>query len=139
MLCLMYPLWYWCYFCFNFFQLFLVENIAKTGAKMVIISNSSRRSSVTIEKVKGLGFDASLFLGAITSGELTHQYLQRLFFWSKNMFSLSLLYFWWNLVLVGWILTLINLVVIVVFVSHYGENRVLDQGRKPLFFSSSEV
>ncbi|XP_027347625.1 uncharacterized protein LOC113859008 isoform X1 [Abrus precatorius] len=54
-----------------------LENIAKTGAKMVIISNSSRRSSVTIEKVKGLGFDASLFLGAITSGELTHQYLQR--------------------------------------------------------------
>lgn len=60
-----------------FFYFFLVENIAKTGAKMVIISNSSRRSSVTIEKVKGLGFDASLFLGAITSGELTHQYLQR--------------------------------------------------------------
>jgi len=57
----------------------LVENIAKTGAKMVIISNSSRRSSTTIEKVKGLGFDASLFLGAVTSGELTHQYLQRLF------------------------------------------------------------
>ncbi|KAG2409125.1 uncharacterized protein HKW66_Vig0039470 [Vigna angularis] len=54
-----------------------LENIAKTGAKMVIISNSSRRSSTTIEKVKGLGFDASLFLGAVTSGELTHQYLQR--------------------------------------------------------------
>ncbi|XP_061373445.1 uncharacterized protein LOC133315788 isoform X1 [Gastrolobium bilobum] len=54
-----------------------LENIAKTGAKMVIISNSSRRSSVTIEKVKSLGFDASLFLGVITSGELTHQYLQR--------------------------------------------------------------
>lgn len=54
-----------------------LENIAKTGGKMVIISNSSRRSSVTLEKVKSLGFDASLFLGAITSGELTHQYLQR--------------------------------------------------------------
>ncbi|XP_019423317.1 PREDICTED: uncharacterized protein LOC109332754 isoform X1 [Lupinus angustifolius] len=54
-----------------------LENIAKTGAKMVIISNSSRRASVTIEKVKSLGFDASLFLGAITSGELTHQYLLR--------------------------------------------------------------
>ncbi|KAK7252088.1 hypothetical protein RIF29_35803 [Crotalaria pallida] len=54
-----------------------LENIAKTGAKMVIISNSSRRSSVTIEKVKSLGFDSSLFLGAITSGELTHQYLLR--------------------------------------------------------------
>jgi hypothetical protein len=62
---------------FYFFKILLVENIAKTGGKMVIISNSSRRSSVTIEKVKSLGFDASLFLGAITSGELTHQYLQR--------------------------------------------------------------
>ena len=55
-----------------------VENLAKTGAKMVIISNSSRRSSITMEKVKSLGFDPSLFVGAITSGELTHQYLQRL-------------------------------------------------------------
>jgi len=45
---------------------------------MVIISNSSRRSSFTLEKLKSLGFDASLFLGVITSGELTHQYLQRL-------------------------------------------------------------
>lgn len=57
-----------------------LENIAKTGGKMVIISNSSRRSSVTIEKVQTLGFDSSLFLGAITSGELTHQYLQRLYY-----------------------------------------------------------
>ncbi|XP_057748828.1 uncharacterized protein LOC130967824 [Arachis stenosperma] len=54
-----------------------LENIAKSGGKMVIISNSSRRSSVTMEKVKSLGFDDSLFAGAITSGELTHQYLQR--------------------------------------------------------------
>ncbi|KAF7805303.1 glycerol-3-phosphate phosphatase isoform X1 [Senna tora] len=54
-----------------------LESIAKTGAKMVIISNSSRRSSTTMEKLKSLGFDTSLFVGAITSGELTHQYLQR--------------------------------------------------------------
>jgi ribonucleotide monophosphatase NagD (HAD superfamily) len=66
---------------FYFFKILLVENIAKTGGKMVIISNSSRRSSVTIEKVKSLGFDASLFLGAITSGELTHQYLQRYYYY----------------------------------------------------------
>ncbi|KAJ9187238.1 hypothetical protein P3X46_002720 [Hevea brasiliensis] len=44
---------------------------------MVIISNSSRRASTTMEKMKSLGFDPSLFVGAITSGELTHQYLQR--------------------------------------------------------------
>ncbi|CAI9090792.1 OLC1v1025642C1 [Oldenlandia corymbosa var. corymbosa] len=44
---------------------------------MIIISNSSRRASTTVEKLKGLGFDPSLFAGAITSGELTHQNLQR--------------------------------------------------------------
>lgn len=45
---------------------------------MVIISNSSRRASTTMEKMKNLGFDPSLFVGAITSGELTYQHLQRL-------------------------------------------------------------
>ncbi|KAH9606126.1 hypothetical protein KSS87_007268 [Heliosperma pusillum] len=44
---------------------------------MVIISNSSRRASVTTDKMKSLGFDPSLFLGSITSGELTHLYLER--------------------------------------------------------------
>lgn len=52
--------------------------LATTGAKMVVISNSSRRASTTIDKLKSLGFDPSLFAGAITSGELTHQYLLRL-------------------------------------------------------------
>ncbi|KAF8402398.1 hypothetical protein HHK36_013353 [Tetracentron sinense] len=54
-----------------------LEKLANHGAKMVIISNSSRRASTTMEKMKSLGFDSSLFLGVITSGELTHQYLQR--------------------------------------------------------------
>ncbi|KAL6549580.1 hypothetical protein OROHE_008311 [Orobanche hederae] len=54
-----------------------LENLATCGAKMVIISNSSRRASTTIEKLRSLGFDPSLFLGVITSGELTHQYLLR--------------------------------------------------------------
>ncbi|CAL5391748.1 unnamed protein product [Camellia sinensis] len=54
-----------------------LERLATSGAKMVIISNSSRRASITMEKLKTLGFDPSMFLGAITSGELTHQYLQR--------------------------------------------------------------
>ncbi|XP_057957205.1 uncharacterized protein LOC131150491 isoform X2 [Malania oleifera] len=53
-----------------------LEKLAANGAKMVIISNSSRRASTTMEKMKSLGFDPSLFAGAITSGELTHQYLQ---------------------------------------------------------------
>lgn len=54
-----------------------LEKLATCGAKMVIISNSSRRASTTLEKLRNLGFDPSLFIGAITSGELTHQYLQR--------------------------------------------------------------
>ncbi|XP_042517212.1 uncharacterized protein LOC122091379 isoform X2 [Macadamia integrifolia] len=58
-------------------QPYPVEKLASHGAKMVIISNSSRRASVTMEKMESLGFDPSLFMGAITSGELTHQYLQR--------------------------------------------------------------
>ncbi|TQD88524.1 hypothetical protein C1H46_025944 [Malus baccata] len=54
-----------------------LKKLASSGAKMVIISNSSRRSSTTMDKLKSLGFDPSLFVGAITSGELTHQNLQR--------------------------------------------------------------
>ncbi|KAL0340823.1 UNVERIFIED_CONTAM: hypothetical protein Scaly_0546300 [Sesamum calycinum] len=54
-----------------------LEKLANCGAKMVVISNSSRRASTTIEKLSSLGFNPSLFLGAITSGELTHQYLLR--------------------------------------------------------------
>ncbi|XP_009771445.1 uncharacterized protein LOC107784578 [Nicotiana tabacum] len=54
-----------------------LEKLATYGAKMVIVSNSSRRASTTLEKLRSLGFDPSLFIGAITSGELTHQYLQR--------------------------------------------------------------
>lgn len=57
-----------------------VEKLANCGAKMVVISNSSRRASTTIEKLSSLGFNPSLFLGAITSGELTHQYLLRFSF-----------------------------------------------------------
>ncbi|KAG6585231.1 pyridoxal phosphate phosphatase [Cucurbita moschata] len=54
-----------------------LEKLAECGTKMVIISNSSRRSSTTMEKLKSLGFDPSLFVGAVTSGELTHRYLHR--------------------------------------------------------------
>ncbi|OAY50390.1 hypothetical protein MANES_05G132000v8 [Manihot esculenta] len=54
-----------------------LKKLASNGARIVIISNSSRRASTTMEKMKSLGFDPSLFVGAITSGELTHQYLQR--------------------------------------------------------------
>lgn len=54
-----------------------LKKLAGQGAKLVVISNSSRRVCITIEKLKSLGFDPSVFYGAITSGELTHQYLLR--------------------------------------------------------------
>lgn len=54
-----------------------LEQLAQTGIKIVLISNSSRRALTTLEKMRRLGFDPSLFDGAITSGELTHQYLLR--------------------------------------------------------------
>ncbi|XP_031481793.1 uncharacterized protein LOC116251582 isoform X2 [Nymphaea colorata] len=54
-----------------------LESLASSGLKMIILSNSSRRASVTVEKMKTLGFDPSIFLGTITSGELTYQYLHR--------------------------------------------------------------
>ncbi|GER28285.1 haloacid dehalogenase-like hydrolase superfamily protein [Striga asiatica] len=64
---------------FNYYLSHFMEKLANSGAKMVVISNSSRRASTTIEKLSSLGFNPSLFLGAITSGELTHQYLLRAF------------------------------------------------------------
>ncbi|XP_022878249.1 uncharacterized protein LOC111396159 isoform X1 [Olea europaea var. sylvestris] len=54
-----------------------LEKLANYGTKMVIISNSSRRASTTFDKLRSLGFDTSLFVGAITSGELAHEYLLR--------------------------------------------------------------
>lgn len=69
-----------------------VKNLATVGAKIVIISNSSRRASTTMEKLKGLGFDPSFFSGAITSGELTHQSLQRLLLISPQLPSSLLLF-----------------------------------------------
>nr|GEY27881.1 haloacid dehalogenase-like hydrolase (HAD) superfamily protein [Tanacetum cinerariifolium] len=54
-----------------------LEKLAARGAKMIIISNASRRASTTLDKLKSLGFDTSLFAGVITSGELTYQHLLR--------------------------------------------------------------
>ena len=54
-----------------------VQNLARSGAKLVLISNSSKRSKVTIDKLPGLGYDPTLFSADVTSGELTHQNLAR--------------------------------------------------------------
>ncbi|XP_059632984.1 uncharacterized protein LOC132275484 isoform X2 [Cornus florida] len=72
-----------------------LEKLATSGAKMVIISNSSRRASTTMEKMKSLGFDPSLFIGAITSGELTYQHLQRDDAWFATL-GRSCIHMTWN-------------------------------------------
>ncbi|EFJ30866.1 hypothetical protein SELMODRAFT_89423 [Selaginella moellendorffii] len=54
-----------------------LECLASTGAKLLLLSNSSRRSEVTKNKMSELGFDPGLFAGIITSGELTHDHLLR--------------------------------------------------------------
>lgn len=38
-----------------------VEYLNRTGGKIAIISNSSKRSSINIEKINKLGFDKELF------------------------------------------------------------------------------
>eukprot|EP00850_Spirogloea_muscicola_P021999 SM000272S10266 [mRNA] locus=s272:111177:113325:+ [translate_table: standard] len=54
-----------------------VERLAATGARLVLVSNSSKRAATTLSKLAPLGFDPAIFAGAITSGEMTHQKLLR--------------------------------------------------------------
>ncbi|GBF92597.1 hypothetical protein Rsub_05211 [Raphidocelis subcapitata] len=54
-----------------------VRRLHAAGKRVVIVSNSSRRSGGTISKLEKMGFDGGWFAGAITSGELTHRYLQQ--------------------------------------------------------------
>ena len=49
-----------------------VRRLAEAGKTLVIISNSSRRSSETLAKLEPLGMDPRWFSGVVTSGELTH-------------------------------------------------------------------
>lgn len=50
---------------------------AEQGARLVIISNSSRRSATTVAKLATKGFAPEHFAGAVTSGELTWGLLER--------------------------------------------------------------
>eukprot|EP00879_Flechtneria_rotunda_P024241 GHRR01025689.1.p1 GENE.GHRR01025689.1~~GHRR01025689.1.p1 ORF type:complete len:339 (+),score=98.20 GHRR01025689.1:1137-2153(+) len=52
-----------------------VQRMHAAGKKVVVLSNSSRRSGGTLGKLARMGFKEEWFAGAITSGELTHQYL----------------------------------------------------------------
>ena len=48
------------------------RRLCESGARLFIISNSSRRASGTLKKLEKLGFDPDWFEGVITSGEITH-------------------------------------------------------------------
>ena len=52
-----------------------VKSLHESGARLFIISNSSRRSSSTLKKLKPMGFLPEWFEGVITSGEITHNKL----------------------------------------------------------------
>ena len=49
-----------------------VRRLHESGARLFIISNSSRRASGTLKKLGPMGFDPDWFEGVITSGEITH-------------------------------------------------------------------
>jgi HAD superfamily hydrolase (TIGR01459 family) len=53
-----------------------VEQLHALGKSLVVLSNSGRRSDETLKKLSKLGFDASHFAGAVTSGETTHEALR---------------------------------------------------------------
>ena len=52
-----------------------VHALAATGARVLILSNSSRRASGAVAKLEKLGFDPACFAGALTSGEVAHSRL----------------------------------------------------------------
>ena len=51
------------------------RRLHESGARLYVISNSSRRSTNTLQKLAPMGFDPSWFSGVVTSGEVTHQML----------------------------------------------------------------
>ena len=51
------------------------RRLHESGAKLYVISNSSRRSTNTLRKLEPMGFDPAWFSGVVTSGEVTHQML----------------------------------------------------------------
>ena len=50
-----------------------VEELIRENKKLIIISNSSKRKTSSISKLKSLGFDKSHFIEVMTSGEMIWQ------------------------------------------------------------------
>ncbi|KAK9840993.1 hypothetical protein WJX81_004817 [Elliptochloris bilobata] len=49
-----------------------VEALAAAGRKLLVLSNSSRRSGGVLRKLAKLGFPEGVFVGVLTSGEIAH-------------------------------------------------------------------
>ena len=52
-----------------------VRKLRERGAKLVVLSNSSRRSDTTVTKLEARVFEKSLFDSVLTSGEMAHTFL----------------------------------------------------------------
>ncbi|PSC69035.1 Haloacid dehalogenase-like hydrolase superfamily isoform 1 [Micractinium conductrix] len=53
-----------------------VAALAARGCRLLIISNSSRRSAGALGNLARMGFPAEAFAGVVTSGEVTHRHLR---------------------------------------------------------------
>ena len=54
-----------------------VNQLKSSGKSLIILSNTSARSSTAISKLPKFGFDPSDFVGAVTSGEESSKYIMR--------------------------------------------------------------
>jgi HAD superfamily hydrolase (TIGR01450 family) len=61
-----------------------VTELHKAGKALIILSNTSAPSSKALEKLPRLGFDASHFVGAVTSGEEASRYIRQTYGASNN-------------------------------------------------------
>lgn len=52
-----------------------LKHLKQDGSRIVILSNSSRRSAEAYEKLDRMGLDQSFFVDVVTSGELAHSFL----------------------------------------------------------------
>lgn len=72
-----------------------VSQLAAAGVRLLIISNSSRRSAGALGNLARLGFDPACFHGVVTSGEVAHAHLtQRPDAWWQGLGTRCLHFTW---------------------------------------------